>query len=335
MKITSTILKPFVSIAQNHEKKRYRKYISSFSRPENAEFINELDVINYDLVENDALAGHCTKYFVMIDKSKLEKYFWKIKKGNSCYESYLDNQDILSGQIPQNISILLKKEHPYDVTIETFGSNVLNFFGIKTCYNFPIKDKNGKLILGSVDFIKPNEEFFTYAQYSNGQPFDNTDSLLHINYSAKISIDEFSKQHLLFLSKKEKDKLLEEVLYAGIVRKLVLGDHDFRAGNFGLLYNKKTRTVRNSPNFDFDYLFRGYPNHEQELRWLSENRPEIYNKFKKKFSEYSTKHIYLDYIRALKKEQAKKLLNQIEAKINQTTMTINTIEKEKSQQQEK
>jgi len=325
----SALLRPFVSFTLSNENKRYKKYISNFSHPENT-IINDF-ITNYDLIEKYTLDGHCTKQFAMINKSQLEHYFRQAKKRNNHFETYLEDKDIISTQIPQNISILIKKENYNDIALEIYGCKVLNFFGVPTCYNFPIKDKFGNFLLGSIDFIKPNEEFYTYAQYSRGEIFSGTDSLKQINYSGVIAINEFSKRHLLFLSKSKKEELLKELIYSATIRKLVLGDSDFRSGNFGLLYNKKSHTLRNSPNFDFDYLFKSYPNHEQELRWLKAYYPELYENFKQKFNEFSKKHIYLDFLTQIKKEHLKKLIEQIESKINSIQMTINMLEKESNQ----
>ena len=73
----SNVFKPFINFKQHITNKRYQKYISNFSRPDKSKSEHIKGMTHFDLVENNALAGQHTKFFVMIDSSQIKQ---KIKK---------------------------------------------------------------------------------------------------------------------------------------------------------------------------------------------------------------------------------------------------------------
>jgi len=139
--------------------------------------------------------------------------------------------------------------------------------------------------LASIDFIRPNEEFYTFFDIDVNVAFNKKPKFSDVEYVVRHNLKTFAWQKHIFVSKADKDKIVEDLLYSAFIRMFLLGDNDVRSGNFGILFNKKTKKVRLAPNFDFDATFKDHNYCLDSLRYLFDNYPRVYEKLIKKFKE--------------------------------------------------
>ncbi len=285
MQIFDKIKTSYIGAKSNFENRRYKKYISNFSSPKNNDTRiarNVKDLVEFDLVDitgkND-FDGSSVKRFVMVDKNKLSEYFEAVKQGDTCYQSYLESADIVSGTIPQNLSVLIKKEGPIRRNAEVIGSRVMKFFEEDTVFNFLIEDPSKVKFTASLDFIKPEEEFITLFDIDCNYSFNRGSKFEDIEASTRKVLKIFARHNHFRLSKQDEDIYVKKLLYSAMIRRFLLGDNDVRSGNFGLLFNEKSKKFRFCPNFDYGCTFSEHPYCKRDLRYLQVKYPDLYERF--------------------------------------------------------
>jgi len=215
----------------------------------------------------------------MVDKNKLSEYIEAVKNGDIFYQTYLENVDVISGDIPQNLSALIKKEGPIRRNAEVVGSRIMRFFEEDTVFNFLIEDPSKVKFAASLDFIKPNETFITLFDIDCNYSFNKGSKFEDIEANTRKVLKIFARHNHFRISKQDEDVYIKKLLYSSMVRRFLLGDNDVRSGNFGLLFNKKTKKIRFCPNFDYGCTFLEHPYCKRDLKYLNINYPDLYEKF--------------------------------------------------------
>ena len=283
---------PFAKLYQKFELMKYQKYISTFSDPKENEtrIAKTFDGLReYDLTRETGLYeldGARKKRIIMLDRKYFSDYLNSIRNGDSSFVSYLDNDDIIQNNIPHNLSVFIKRDTKKNVYAESVSSKILDFFGVSVAYYNSLKDSNLKIFSISLDFVKPNEIFYSFFEINCNYNFNKLSEFDTIEKSVRKSISIFSKSHILLNSKKEKDEIVKQVLYSILIRRFLLGDNDARSGNFGILYNHKTHKIRFAPNFDLGCTFSEHPYCKKALQYLRDKYPELYYKFIEKCDEF-------------------------------------------------
>lgn len=334
------------SLNKRHQDIKYRKFISSFVDPkfDKDRIGKNLDeLIEFDLVRETGfyeLDGNLTKRFAMIDKKYFEDYIKSIKTGSSSFSSYIENADIKNDTYPSKFSVLLKKSSMRNIYVDVVCSRLMDFFEVDTVFNQVLNDeaysKTPYQLMASIDFIKPNEEFYSLFEIDCNNSFNRFSKFEEIEKSVRQILKIFSRKHIVLNNKKENEKIIEDILYSFFVRRFILGDNDVRSGNFGILFNLKTHKVRFAPNFDFNAAFLQHNYCKDALIYLMNNYSNIYNKLilkfneLKKFTKYENKPVYRIYLEQIIDDELifNDCLLKIENNIDSLNMAISQIEKE-------
>lgn len=287
-----------------------KKYVSPLD--EKNRIGMEIDGLEeYGLVEENSrrkLDGHLPKRFVKLSSCYFLRYLEEMKNNpNSSYESYLDIEDVRNGNVPRNFSVLLKfntndlaevsngpNEIMNYVKAELCGPAVMNELGIKTVYNSILVETSGYAqYVMSIDAIKPDEEMFSLQDF------------ISCNFSEWVDSGvDIVKQYATFLLEREcgvsKEelkspkyvKLLKELEHEFLVRYLgnvvLLGNNDFNTRNYAFLVNKKEKTIRTFPCFDYEFCFNGCyykPQIEENVELIYKRNPELLAEFAEKFKK--------------------------------------------------
>ena len=128
-----------------------------------------------------------------------------------------------------------------------FASQILNYFGCNTAFNFFITTKNPKEnYLGSIDFISDNEEFKTLKDLNLIWTCDLNGMLSQINDNKTFPQ----------ISQQNRKNLKEQLIKSFLTRVCVLTDYDFDNYNCGILTNKETNNIT-FVNFDYELSLTG------------------------------------------------------------------------------
>ena len=292
---------------QEFENTEYSKLIANFTRPEDdkkriGQKIEGL--IEYDLVDSvgeNQIVGHLLKRFVRLHKGYFKNLVKDIAESVSdAYVIYLDKNQIASGDVPENLSVLLKQLQRTDFFTgyedlrklynEQVTPKILNFFGCKTVYNATLKQEPFDKYVLSLDFIGENERFYVAKPLNvkNGK-----DLPVHQTYRIEDKLKELDLQ-LGNLSKAIYEKygrkpkinraeIVREFLYSYLVRGVLVGDRDFNERNYGFIYDEKTNNVRFAPNFDFELAFDRNSRTTQycveNLEFIRKKHPQLFEVF--------------------------------------------------------
>ena len=303
MRFFSKMRNSFINKKQELEMMRYKKYISNFSSPHKQDNVFELSIdglTEFDLVsysDDNSIDGVLSKRFVMLDSVYFLDFFNSANDQSFYYQTYLEEDDVVNGVVPQKLSVLLKKQSRKGIGLEVFASKVMNFFGANTVYNECVSDAKGINYFASIDFIKKDENFYTLDDLCEDELFSKHDRLLNIQTAFKQFLKIIAKQNSLHLGLRQQKNLLDELIYSVAVRRLVCSDGDVRSGNFGVLINKKKKTLRLGPAFDYGCSFL-FETDMSFLKTLAQiNRP-MYDKFVERFEMFvafdkqKNKHYY-------------------------------------------
>lgn len=238
----------------------------------------DLELVEYTEMEFDTIKEK--KEHELLGWS--DKQFYRVKgisgivknekqKPNS-YVTYLDC--VAEEIVPEYISVMIKKNSENNTIMEVLASQILNYFGVPTVLNIPVKCKNGKLKLMSVDSISTNEIFTTFLDYGLG--------VYTFNAGVFDGLERLTK-----LNNEDKEKIISDYILTYLVRSCVLADFDFESYNVGLLNNKSTNNWK-LVNFDLESTFwttdLDYYGKLQIERFYK-SHPEIINKFREKLND--------------------------------------------------
>lgn len=292
---------------QEFENTEYSKLIANFTRPEDdkrriGQKIEGL--IEYDLVDeggDNQIVGHLSKRFVRLHKGYFKTLVKDIAESFSdSYMIYLDKSEISRGDVPENLSVLLKELRRTDffsgyedlkkMYNEQVAPKILNFFGCKTVYNATLKQEPFDKYVLSLDFIGENERFYV-AKPLNVKKGKELPVLQTYRIEDKLKelylqLDNLSKAIYEKYGRKPKinrAEIVSEYLYSYLVRGVFVGDRDFNERNYGFIYNEKTNDVKFAPNFDFELAFdrnsRTTQFNVENLEFIKKKYPKLFEVF--------------------------------------------------------
>ena len=231
---------------------------------------------HFDLTDKDAtkLDGSHYKNFYLCNSNSIPNLAESTFSKTNNYVTYFSNISN-EGLVPEKISVLIKCENSIK---EVLASQILNYFGCNTAFNFFIKTKNAKEnYLGSIDFISENEQFETFKNLNIIWTYDLNGILAQIN----------DKNTFPNISHQNRKNLKKEIIKSFLTRICVLDDFDFDNYNCGILLNKKTNYVK-FINFDYELSLAG----NSQEKYINEvmltaftDFPSIYREFISKTTE--------------------------------------------------
>ena len=223
--------------------------------------------------------GHRCKNYFLIDSKGIGELIKEKQENPDC--SYVTSIDELlaSGHIPNHIPGLVIDQ--YDDKLfrnkEHFVSKLLNYYGVPTVYNQTVIEeidffgkKREKPLTISMDFIKPNEKFYTIDEYMNEFVLDKSRFSYKGAFCYKIEEFLFAyecvfREHYkrvkenapeFALSDEEINakvlKNAEALCYAKLCKHYALGEYDFTTLNSGVLCDEKTKQISLAPCFDLE-----------------------------------------------------------------------------------
>lgn len=227
---------------------------------------------NYSTSTNE-LSGHCYKSFYRYADGSPIKFLTDELNltPKTGFVTYMDDA-LVNGDVPENISILVKTMRTQDAIRETIACQLLGTFGIPTCLNFTINPHpdtlNEERLLASVDFVSYGEEFNTFLDLNipTSKYLENTLICFDTNFT--------------YLGKTKLNELKEAYIKSYLYRCLLLGDFDFCEYNIGIL--KKDKHNIKLINFDFEHCFGMQTlerKNEFDIEYVKIKYPHIYNKF--------------------------------------------------------
>lgn len=201
---------------------------------------------------------------VMLEKSKPNSYV-----------TYVD--DIIEeDMVPESISVLVKYRLKDNVYPEVLTSQLLNYFGVPTVLNIPVKAANGTIQLYSVDCISYGERFKTFMDKGIF-----TQSLSDANFSGFDKLDNLTEDN--------KKQLIRDYILTHLVRYCLLADFDLDSYNIGLVHDLK-KGVWRLVNFDYESTFweKELDDYEiKPLKQMIQMYPDIFEEFLEKLKELS------------------------------------------------
>jgi len=245
---------------------------------------------------NNMLYGHAFKQFYRCDSKVLKPLTQQLLSDkNSPYITQISKVVKEDGIIPEKVSVLIKYSDKKKVLKEVIATKILNYFGVKTPYNFYVQDnqKPEGAYLGSVDLISEDEKFYTMADleisfYENiDWMFENIDTL-NIQNNKRTYAPMFSQTKKAKVYE-NKEKIKQDLVMSYLVRGVLLNDMDFTSANCGFLLNSKTDEIK-IVDFDFELALsdiRDYPDdlYRTNISYIMKNYPKIYRDFFNKVIE--------------------------------------------------
>lgn len=284
-------------------------------------------------------SGSREKQFVRSDSGIFQPLFDELQNNPDCSYVTHANRIVKDGFCPKKLSTIIKYqgESRTDDEItsldlimkELLGGQILNYYGVNTCYNLATKDEllNDYQIV-SVDFVPFGSEFVTFDElnYILGQDMDR-DMYYQLPELYKCS-------ELKDVDNKEIDNICEQYIYSYLVRRLILKDIDFSHTNCGFIKHENNKV--DFINFDYEFCFDPtsfvwdvYDNHdaERELLRVKRSYPNVYKKFVKKTRELCEGLAIINSeIESLPQEH-KKYIQQLKTTSQQVLDIINTHKK--------
>ena len=288
------------------ERDKYLKYLSNFVSPADekrriGKDIAGIEEFEFNVANGDQLYGHLLKNYARLHLG----YFSRLERDlndsfTDSYRVYFDTNKAKKNGMPQNISILLKQlqsmgfinefEDIRKMYNERVTPRILDFFGVKTCYNEILTLNTLKRYILSVYFIKPKENFYSakLLNVKDGkelpveQIYRVEEKLKEIDLQLDNLIDSiYQKYHKK--PKINREQIKAEYVYSYLVRGVLVGDRDFNERNFGYIYNEKTNEVTFAPNFDFELSF---DRNAKSTRFVSENLEFIQKNYKEIYEAF-------------------------------------------------
>jgi len=244
------------------------------------EFFDEVNEIG-----EDQLLGHTDKHFYRAKTEKMSHLINDIKNNDKCSFVTPISGVVKEGLIPEKISTLLKYQADFKAINEVISSQILNLFGLPTCYNFLVETNNKyDTYVGSVDMLGGNERFFTLNDFWSGL-YMCVDNFIDDDYIYETlkSDNSFTEQYGIPLNFDE-NKLREQIISTYLVRECLLGDGDFTSGNCGFLVDTVTGDTR-FVNFDFEMALMVTNSMDNVIKRILnsvyDNAPSVYDDFVK------------------------------------------------------
>lgn len=284
----------------------YLKYLSNFVSPANenrkiGQDIAGIEEYEFDAGAGDQLYGHLLKNYARLHSGYFKKLGNDLKNSfTDSYTFYFSSENAKKNGVPENISIVLKQlqsmgfvnefEDIRKMYNERVTPRVLDFFGVKTCYNEILTLNFLKRYVLSVYFIKPKESFYTakLLNVKDGKelPVEQTYKIEDKLKELDLQLDNLTASIYQKYHKKPKinrEQIKAEYVYSYLVRGVLVGDRDFNERNFGYIYNEKTNEVTFSPNFDFELAF---DRNARSSRYVSENLEFVRAHYKEMFDAF-------------------------------------------------
>ena len=291
------LFQELASCETEEERRAYEKFIMTFSSPLSSSYrigqkiskMKEFDLVDHSSVEN-YVGGHLHKRFVMLDKSYFENHLKLMKKGSS-FQSYLSDLK----NAPEYLSVLIKSASTdKQLLCEVFVPYICNEFDIPTVCNSTCKDAEDNEFVASLDFIKPNERFFSLYdvcgyEYQLGVDV-NLENALKVIRKFMVA---FEREQEMTLSAEDKRALEERFVSDYLLRVCFLADCDFSTKNVGFLFDEKKNSLRTAPNFDFEYTFMCEMSVEEDVLFAYKHYPEVVDDFMNKLKDfYKPKRVF-------------------------------------------
>jgi len=269
-------------------------------------------------LKKDKFDGKHVKNFFRLNSLNLLPFLEKISNINHNYITYFNNI-LPEGNIPNHISVLMKKLNKKQIISEVIGAKITEYFGLNTPINFAMftgKDDSRKDFVISVDFVSENEMFDSLDDYQ-------------LEYEKGIDIKGFFEDYRImmqdnsdfdFVSEDRVKELENEIMLSFLVRDVLLGDSDFCSLNLGFLLNETDKKIK-LINFDYEDAFvikNLTSKHYEIIDYAIKNHPNVYQNFINKVNTIlnSKKQINVEY----KNDIHKKI---VEAFIHRLTIISN------------
>jgi len=240
-----------------------------------------VDYEDFDFTpEVEYTIGVNNKKFVRCNPKKLPNFIESMRGENSYVVP--SKRVIADGNIPENVSVIVKADMKKYVVREVIGSQVANWFNLNTCYNCAVNTAMGYDMI-SVDMIDNHEKLFTFYELKPINCWGTCEEQLEV--VGDMLSDKNLINHKITISSEQKEKIIEDYVYSHLVRRVLFSDDDFGTRNCGILYNKGNRAVK-VINFDYEYIAdpKGdtRSNTIKDIAYISRNYPNIFNKFLEK-----------------------------------------------------
>ncbi len=265
--------------------------------------LRDYDLVDLKTTENK-VSGHMQKKFAMLAQKYFKEYFETIKRvyPNGSFVTYLEDENVLSGAVPQNLSVLIKEIRPNHIDMfSTYNSlysevlcpHIFNFFGEKTVFN-SVACHDGRFFVLSIDFIKKNQRFFNAADLNEELMFLKRVPVEENLASLREKIDVLKQKIKIYYGDKQivvdEKKLEEDFLFNYLMRVFLIADIDYAAKNYGFIYNILTGEVETAPAFDFEFGFMSvnYKSEESDaiLKYIYDIYPNVINRFMAKVKAF-------------------------------------------------
>lgn len=235
------------------------------------EFATEELLDFYDEYGSEPLKGHCYKSFYRYaDGSPIEFLVDGLNETpKTGFITYMDDA-LVNGDVPENVSVLVKTMRVREVMRETLASQILGTLGVPSCLDFAINPSKGwekERLLASVDFVSYGEDFNTFL--------DLDIAVSDLEMTLKILDHDYE-----LLGKEKLRVLKEDYIKSYLYRALLLCDFDFCEYNIGVL--RKDKYNAKIINFDFEDSFGVLAIRTMEdinLDFISKRYPQVFKKF--------------------------------------------------------
>lgn len=249
--------------------------------------VNEVNVFDikgkqYDsstIYGKDELTGRAFKRFFRYTGSCFDDVKQEILSNpNSSYVTFFNRVAKEDGLVPEWMSVLTKQSDVFRAQKEVIASQLFNYCGVPTCANFSMYDnkKRYERNLVSIDMISENERFYTTDDFKFKYKYDYDLEMWHKQMIALLDKQKIIKKH-----PEKKDKIITDLVYSYLIRRVLLGDSDCQPWNIGMLINEKDEYIK-LVNFDFEYCFRSARllyGIDQDLNFAKKHFPNEYKRF--------------------------------------------------------
>lgn len=261
------------------------------------EFFGEISEVG-----EDQLLGHTDKHFYRANTSEMTHLIDDIQNNDKCSFVTPINGVVKEGIIPEKVSTLLKYQTDFKAINEVIASQILNIFGLPTCYNFLVEtDNKYDTYVGSVDMLSDNQRFYTLNEFWSGL-YMCVDNFLEDDYIFRTlkNDNKMTKQYGVKL-KFDQNTLRDQIVMTYLVRSCLLADGDFTSGNCGFVVDTISGDAK-FVNFDFEMslmLTNSFDGACQRILYsVFDSAPELYYSFIKQVRELNDvlREIEIEYL---------------------------------------
>lgn len=290
-----------LSSKEKQEKLEYLQYMLNFVKPtkdSNRIGLDFKDLTEFDFVDQDSedneINGHLEKRFVQLHKSYFLDYLSEVAEQypNCFYVSYLKNEDIISDEIPNNFSVLLKRILPIGIIDNTselkkmysekVSPRIMNIYKLNTVYNSVYREELRFYIM-SLDFIKKGQFYFSAKELNEDLSISSTEKTMNSLESIRQKCDILKQKiHREFEVEKpyvDIEEIQRHFIKAYLVRTLLMGDLDFTQKNYGFIYDATKNSIEKYIAFDYEYSFnrlaRTTYNSKRNIEFIFKFYPDI------------------------------------------------------------